>query len=54
MNHPVQDFPPAAERPAIARRGVLQRGLAGADRGILLLLAVLPALALWSPTLLGA
>jgi hypothetical protein len=54
MNHPEQGIPPAAERPAVARRGVLQRGLAGADRGVLLLLAALPPLALWSPALLGA
>lgn len=55
MNHAEQEFPSAAsKRPAIARRGVAgRRGLAVAERVILLLLAGLPLLALWSPLLLG-
>ena len=53
MNHPEQDLPPAAERAAIAPRRVLRRGLVAAEMAILLLLAALPTVALWSPVLLG-
>jgi hypothetical protein len=54
MNHREQDNPPvAAERLAIAHRSVSQRGLAAAEMAILLLLAALPPVALWSPLLLG-
>ncbi|RAK59586.1 hypothetical protein DJ021_07115 [Phenylobacterium hankyongense] len=54
MNHPEQDNPrAAAERPVIAHRSVSQRAIAAAEMAILLLLAALPPVALWSPLLLG-
>jgi hypothetical protein len=53
MNHQEQDIPPAAAERPVARRSISQRGLAVAEMAILLLLAALPPVALWSPVLLG-
>ena len=54
MKHLEQDNPPAASgRLSIAGRGALGRRLARAEMAVLLLLAALPFLALWSPVLLG-